>query len=75
MMLAPVALLFYGARYATPAYGPLAATAAVGLDELVELVSRRSRITISLHWRGLKAFPRLRHQAVDPVPCDEPAAD
>jgi hypothetical protein len=32
MMVAPVALLFYGVRYATPAYGPLAAAAAIGLD-------------------------------------------
>lgn len=35
MMLTPVALLFYGARYATPAYGPLAAAGAVGLDTTI----------------------------------------
>jgi hypothetical protein len=36
MMLAPVALLYYGVRYATPVYGPLAAAAAVGLDTLID---------------------------------------
>lgn len=39
LILSPVALLFYGARYAAPMYGPLAAAAALGLDALV----RRSR--------------------------------
>jgi 4-amino-4-deoxy-L-arabinose transferase-like glycosyltransferase len=34
MAVAPVALLFYSARYATPMYGPLAASAAIGLDLL-----------------------------------------
>lgn len=52
MMLAPVALLFYGARYATPSYGPLAAAAALGLDELIEhggiLKSTRSRLSRSV---------------------------
>jgi hypothetical protein len=38
MFLAPAALLFYGARYATPAYGPLAAAGAFGLDVLTERV-------------------------------------
>jgi hypothetical protein len=38
MMVTPVALLVYGARYATPAYGPLAAAAAVGLDGVIDLV-------------------------------------
>lgn len=32
---APVAALFYSARYATPAYGPLAAAAALGIDALL----------------------------------------
>lgn len=36
MLVTPVALLFYGARYATPAYGPLAASAAVGFDALMD---------------------------------------
>lgn len=36
MVLAPVLLLFYDARYATPAYGPLAAGAAIGLDVVLE---------------------------------------
>lgn len=40
MLLAPVALLFYGARYATPAYGPLAAAAALGLDEVIAFAGR-----------------------------------
>ncbi len=35
LLISPVALLFYGARYAMPMYGPLAAAAAVGLDSLV----------------------------------------
>ncbi|MEO9120192.1 MAG: glycosyltransferase family 87 protein, partial [Solirubrobacteraceae bacterium] len=35
MALAPVAALFYSARYATPAYGPLAAAAAIGVDALL----------------------------------------
>ena len=35
LMIAPVVTLFYGARYATPSYGPLAATAALGLDGLI----------------------------------------
>jgi hypothetical protein len=39
MVLAPVALLAYGARYATPAYGPLAAGAAIGADEVAALLS------------------------------------
>jgi hypothetical protein len=68
MMLAPVALLFYGARYATPAYGPLAAAAAVGLDELVALVSRRSEIAASPRWRRLRTFPRLRHRGLGSRP-------
>ena len=38
MLLSPVALLFYGARYATPAYGPLAAAAAFGLDAVLDRV-------------------------------------
>lgn len=41
MMVAPVALLFYGARYATPAYGPLAAGAAIGLDAAVARIAGR----------------------------------
>jgi hypothetical protein len=36
MLLAPVAVFVYGARYATPAYGPLAAAAAIGLDEVID---------------------------------------
>jgi len=36
LLISPVALLFYGARYATPMYGPLAASAAVGLDSILE---------------------------------------
>ncbi len=35
LALAPVAALFYSARYATPAYGPLAAAGAIGLDVLL----------------------------------------
>ena len=35
LIISPVALLFYGARYAAPMYGPLAAAAALGLDSLV----------------------------------------
>jgi len=38
MLLAPVALLQYDARYATPAYGPLAAAATFGLDALIDRV-------------------------------------
>lgn len=40
LIISPVALLFYGARYAAPMYGPLAAAAAIGLDSLVPLFSR-----------------------------------
>lgn len=36
LLISPVALLFYGARYAAPAYGPLAASAALGLDGLAQ---------------------------------------
>jgi hypothetical protein len=43
MLVAPVALLFYGVRYATPAYGPLAAGAAIGLDELIAFTLPRVR--------------------------------
>lgn len=46
MLLAPVAFLYYAMRYATPAYGPSAAGAAIGLDELIEWVrGRRSAIS------------------------------
>ncbi len=40
MALAPVALLFYSVRYATPMYGPLAAGAAIGLDQVIGLRRR-----------------------------------
>jgi hypothetical protein len=44
MMVGPVALLGYGTRYATPSYGPLAAAAAIGMDEVIDLGRRlRSR--------------------------------
>ena len=45
LLVAPVALLAYGARYATPAYGPLTAAAAIGLDAVIDRtnVARRSR--------------------------------
>ena len=36
LLVSPVALLFYGARYATPMYGPLAAAAGLGLDSLLD---------------------------------------
>lgn len=39
MLVTPVALLAYAARYATPAYGPLAAGAAIGLDVLIDRVA------------------------------------
>jgi hypothetical protein len=35
MVVTPVAVLSYGARYATPAYGPLACGAALGLDAVI----------------------------------------
>jgi 4-amino-4-deoxy-L-arabinose transferase-like glycosyltransferase len=57
MMLAPVALLFYGVRYATPAYGPLAAAAAIGLDELVELASHRSDVIAGVRRRYVDRLP------------------
>jgi hypothetical protein len=51
MLVAPVALLAYGARYATPAYGPLAAAAAIGLDQVVD------------RWNLVEAAPsRLRRR-------------
>jgi hypothetical protein len=40
LMISPVALLFYGARYAAPAYGPLAAASALGVDALIPFVWR-----------------------------------
>lgn len=40
LALAPVALLFYSVRYATPMYGPLAAGAAIGTDQLIGLRRR-----------------------------------
>ena len=49
LMVAPVVMLFYGARYATPSYGPLAATAALGLDGLITWwATRRTRRTPAL---------------------------
>jgi hypothetical protein len=45
MLVAPVALLFYGARYATPAYGPLAAAGAVGIDTVLDRVPGLRRAT------------------------------
>ena len=43
LIVSPVALLFYGARYAAPMYGPLAASAALGLDSLPVWHWRRAR--------------------------------
>ncbi len=40
LIVSPVALLFYGARYAAPMYGPLAASAALGMDSMVPSVRR-----------------------------------
>jgi hypothetical protein len=36
MIVVPVLVLYYQARYAAPAYGPLAASAAIGLDQVLE---------------------------------------
>ena len=44
-VLAPVLLLFYDARYATPAYGPLAAGGAIGLDLVLERGLLRDLVT------------------------------
>jgi hypothetical protein len=41
MLLVPVAFQFYSVRFATPAYGPLAAVAAIGLDAVLERVRGR----------------------------------
>ena len=40
LIISPVALLFYGARYAAPMYGPLAAGAALGMDSVAPSVRR-----------------------------------
>jgi Dolichyl-phosphate-mannose-protein mannosyltransferase len=57
MIVVPILLLYYQARYAAPAYGPLAAGGAIGLDQVLErgllgdlrtrLSPRRARIAAS----------------------------
>ncbi len=49
MIVVPVLVLYYQARYAAPAYGPLAASGAIGLDQVLErgvLGSLRSRLRV-----------------------------
>jgi hypothetical protein len=52
MMVSPVLVLFYGVRYAAPSYGPMAATAAVGLD-----------LAVSWWLASSRRIPRLRRRA------------
>lgn len=55
MFVTPVALVGYAARYATPAYGPLAAGAAIGFDALID------RMATSLDRGRLPGLPNRRH--------------
>ena len=61
LLVAPVLTLFSDIRYAIPAYGPLAAAAALGLDALAAIVRSRGRRWIrptAVERRGRDSNPR-----------------
>jgi hypothetical protein len=60
LLVTPVALIGYAARYATPAYGPLAAGAAIGLDALIDRIAA-SRLA------GLRSGRGRRPEARSPA--------
>lgn len=65
LALLPVAGMFYGVRYATPMYGPLAAAAAIGLDAMAGRGSgRRSATWVGQSSSASRARRRARRSLV-----------
>ena len=56
LLVGPAATLFYSVRYATPAYGPLAAGAALSLPALWDLASRPA--SAARRWRAARGRRR-----------------